>query len=124
MIIGSITRRLFGFVMEVSALANEPFVLFCCSTMRDLTKMHHSYKNDQEVKYLSRCSLFTNPKEMASSALKAAMKHQLSNPVVQRKIYDRVAPRGDTLHARRMRVLRREVENCLPTTYHTSAING
>ena len=74
-------RQLFSdFVMEVSALVNEPFVLLC-----DNARPHKDapqLQSIQEVKYLLRYFPFINP------ALKAAMQRQLSNPFVQREIYD------------------------------------
>ena len=89
---GGMTRQLFfDFVMEVSPSVNEPFVLLC-----DNTRPHKDapqLQDGQEVKYLPRHSPFINSMEMAGSALKITMKHQLSNPVVQREIYDRAVPR-------------------------------
>ena len=98
--------------MKVSASVNEFLFLLCDNEQPH--KNAPQLQGGQEVKYLPGYSPFINPTEMTGCALKAAMKRQLSNPV-QREIYDRTAPREDTLHARHMRVLRREVENCLPT---------
>ena len=76
MIIGGMTRQLFSdFVMEVSALVNEPFVLLC-----DNARPHKDalqLQDGQEVKYLPRYSPLINPTEMVGSAMKAAMKRQL-----------------------------------------------
>ena len=46
--------------------------------------------------------------------LKAAVEQQMTEPAVQREIYNREAPRNEKLHNRRIRVVSREIENGLP----------
>lgn len=110
---GGNTKDLFSdFLMEISVLLNEP-----CVILIDNAKPHHGVPrldDGQEVRFLPRYSPFLNAAEMAGSALKAAVKQRLTEPAVQMEIYERDAPREETLHARRMRVLRRECEAALP----------
>ena len=74
------TKQLFSdFVMEVSALVNESFVLLYDNAR---PRKDTPFQEGQEVKYLPRYIPFINPTEMVGSALKAAMKRLLSNPVV------------------------------------------
>ena len=47
---------------------------------------------------------------MVGSVLKATVKRRITEPAIQREIYNRTGPINETLHNRRML----EVENCLP----------
>ena len=115
---GGITGELFaGFLMEISALLDEPFVMLC-----DNARPHTNppvMGHGQEVRFLPRYSPFLNATEMAGSCLKAAIKRRMAEPHVQRELYERDMPREETLHNRRMRILRREVE-----TQHSGAYCG
>ena len=113
---GGMMQELFGgFLMELDELLQyneEPYMILC-----DNVRSHLNYPNfgDQgEIRYLPKYSPFLNSCKMASSALKAALKRKLMEPAIQQEIYNREAPCNETLHNCRMRVLRHEVEECLP----------
>ena len=108
---GGMTRELFGeFVTELSQLLmynDESYVVLC-----DNATSHRNipfFGEQGDVRYLPKYSPF-----LAGSVLKAAVKRRITEPAIQREIYNRAVPRNESLHSCRMRVLRREVENCLP----------
>lgn len=114
--VGGFTADNFAaFVSEVSALVDEPFTL-----IMDNARVHANApllaRPDQEVRYLPVYSPFLNPTEMAISALKAALKRRLTEPATTAELRDRqaAAQLGETLQARRLRILRREFEASLP----------
>lgn len=105
-----------SFIMELAELllfTDNPYVL-----LLDNASSHLNVPNfgDQgQIIYLPKYSPFLNACEMAGSCLKAAVKRQLSDPAIQREIFNRQAPRTETLHNRRVRIVRQEIENGLPT---------
>ena len=112
---GGMTRNRFsGFVMELAQLLmynDEPYILLCynVSSHGDVP----NFGDQGDLKYLPKYSLFLNPCEMAGSCLKAAVKRRLTEPDVQREIFDREVPRNETLHNRRIGILSREIEQNL-----------
>ena len=114
-VIGGMTQELFSeFLMELAALhrvQEEQFFVLC-----DNARAHGNAPNmgDQaEVVYLPKYAPYLNACEMAGSCLKAAIKQCLTEPNIQQEIYNRDNLAGETLQARRLRVLRREVRNCV-----------
>lgn len=66
--------------------------------------------NQAEIVKLPRYSPYLNGYEIAGSFVKAAIKRKLSEPAIQHEIYQRNHSRHETLHNRRLRILRREIE--------------
>ena len=105
-----------GFIMELAELLrynDDPYVLLCDSVSSHLNAPN--FGDQGQLKYLPKYSPFLNACEMAGSCLKAAVKRQMTEPAVQQEIYNREAPRNETLHNRRMRIVSREIKNGLPT---------
>ena len=109
----AMTQERFGeFLLELAELmrfTDDNYVVLC-----DNARPHHNSPNFGTIRYLPTYSPFINACEAAGSCLKAAVKRRLSEPLVQREIYDRHIPRNETLHNRRIRIVCREVESCLP----------
>lgn len=114
---GGMKQELFaGFIMELAELLrynDDPYVLLCDSVSSHLNAPN--FGDQGQLKYLPKYSPFLNACEMAGSCLKAAVKRKTTEPAVQQEIYNREAPRNETLHNRRMRIVSREIENGLPT---------
>ena len=114
-IVGGMTKDSFSaFLVELSQLmgSDQPY-----TALIDNARAHGDVpqmEDGHEVMFLPRYSPFLNACEMAGSCIKATLKRRLTESSVQREIYDRDAPRYETLHARRLRILRREVELSLP----------
>ncbi len=51
--------------------------------------------------------------EMAGSTVKAIMKRCMTEPNIQQEIYDREHRNAETLHARRIRIVKREFERAV-----------
>ena len=102
------------FLVELSELIgpDQPF-----TALIDNARAHAvvpGLEENHDVMFLPRYSPFLNACEMAGSCLKAAVKRRLTEPDIQREIYERNVPRDETLCARRIRILRREIEMSLP----------
>ena len=92
----------------------EPFIVLC-DNVSSRRNMPEDVLVNGEIHYLPKYSPFLNACETAGSVVKAAVKRRMTEPDVQREIYDRDVDRaGETLHMRRIRVVSREVEDALP----------
>lgn len=98
-------------MVELLEFQEDHFVILCDNAPAHVDAPNVG--NFGYIKYLPKYSPFLNACEMAGSSLKAAIKRRLTEPSVQQEIYDRDSPRVETLHARRVNVLRREVELAL-----------
>ena len=95
-------------LVELLATQEEQFVILCDNATSHVNAPN--IRGHGSVRYLPKYSPFLNACEMAGSSLKAALKRRLTEPVVQQEIYERDAPRIETLRDRRVKILRREVE--------------
>ena len=112
---GAMTQERFGkFLIELDQLLqilNGNYVV-----LRNNARPHLNPPNFGDrgvIRYLPKFSPFLNACEFAGSCLKAAVKRKLTEPLVQRELYDRKAVRNETLHARRIRIVSREITNSL-----------
>jgi hypothetical protein len=110
--VGGFTEELFtAFCSEVSALVDGPFVMLA-DNARAHVNVPPMQREDQAVRFLPVYSPFLNATEMAISALKAAVKRRLTEPVVVNELGDReaAAQAAMTLHNWRLSILVRELQ--------------
>jgi transposase len=99
-----------NFISELEALVDVPFTVLC-----DNARPHcnaPALAHNHELAYLPRYSPFLNCTEMAGSALKSAAKRRLSEPAIQAELREDDGL-FQTLHHRRLHILRREMERAL-----------
>lgn len=113
---GGLTKEKFADILsEIDALVEEPFYLLCdnAACHGDPPEMNDE---EHEIVRLPRFSPYLNAAEYAGSCLKSHVKQRLSDPSIQQEIGDRDAARqaGQTLQARRLLILRREITACIP----------
>jgi transposase len=112
---GGMTQAAFSdFLMEVSELLmydGEEYIILCDNASCHLNAPHLG--DHCRLMYLPKYAPYLNACEMAGSCLKAAAKRRLGEADVQAEIYNRAAPREETLENRRKRILRRELETAI-----------
>lgn len=104
------------FLVEISVLMDEEEFTILMDNARShsdcpyLSDIHH-------IKMLPKYCPFLNLTELANSALKAAVKRNLTEPGVQRRLHDREAARNAnlTLHSYRTDILKEIISQNLVT---------
>lgn len=107
-----------SFLSEVSELlADEQDVVILIDNAPAHADAEFELPQHQLLRRLPKYSPFLNMTELANSALKAAVKRQLTDPVVQARIHNReeAAAAGMTLQAHRLNILKNIVIESLPT---------
>jgi transposase len=112
---GSFSNQHFvDFISELEVLVDSSFVLMC-----DNARPHnngHMDNTNHDLSYLPRYSPFINCAERAGSAVKAAVKRELSEPGIQIEIANREAAhlQNLSLYRHRLNILKREMtlEDC------------
>jgi hypothetical protein len=111
---GSFSNQYFvDFISELEVLVDSSFVMMC-----DNARPHnngHMDNANHDICYLPRYSPFINCAERAGSAVKAAIKRELSEPVIQMEIANREAAhlQNLSLHRHRLNILKREMTKAL-----------
>lgn len=113
---GGMTKERFSdFLVELGelmAIVNGNYVVLCDNARPHMDAPGFGNQQQGYLRHLPTNSPFLNACEMAGSCLKAAVKRSLSEPHIQAEIYNRTSP--GNLQQRRIRVVSRELENCLP----------
>jgi hypothetical protein len=103
-----------GFVRELEALVDDPFVLLC-DNARPHGDEEAGMQPHHHLHYLPHYSPFLKPAEMAGSTMKAGAKRRLSQPDVQTELMDHNLAHNQnlTLQGFRLNILRREMTAAL-----------
>ena len=108
---GGMMQEMFrDFITNVAVILayNDDSYILLCDNVRSHFNVPH-FADQGDIKYLPKYSLFLNTTEMAGSTVKAAMKRYMLELKTQ-QIYDHEHRNGETLHTRRIRIVKREFE--------------
>lgn len=118
-VVGGFTAAHFSdFMSELDQLLMEEECIFLCDNARPHSPDNPPVLSEgHDLRYLPRYSPFVNCAEMAGSSVKAVVKQALATPQLQLEIDDRQAAAAahQTLHQRRIQILRRELQGAIET---------